>query len=304
MELRQLEVFLAIVETGTFTAAGQRLHVVQSGVSATMHALEHELGAPLFVRTARRAQLTDAGAALVPEARAALTAAAAARTVVAEVRAGVRGPLTVGTMTTSHLVDLPHLLGRFQQNHPHVTISLRTLPGGSRDLEAAVRTGELDVAFVSVPAPTAPGLRLRPLARFPMHLLLPTDHPARAAGAVALGDLAAERWIDSPPGFGNRTLVDAAFAKEALTRTVSIEVADVPSLPGYVAAGLGVAIVPGYVPLDPARVHVRAVRGHDLRWPMSLATASRRPERAVVTAFAAVVAQEVGDGRGSGRPPH
>ncbi|MCR6491534.1 LysR family transcriptional regulator [Cellulomonas sp. P24] len=294
MELRHLEVFLAIVETGTFTAAGQRLHLVQSAVSATLHALETELGARLFVRTARRAILTDAGVALVPEARAALAAAAAARTAVAEVREGVRGPLAVGTMTTTHLVDLPRLLGRFQETHPHVTISLRTLAHGSRDLEAGVLSGELDVAFVSVPGPTPPGLRLRPLARFPMRLLLPLGHPAAVADAVALADLAAERWIDSPPGFGNRTVVDSAFAEDSLTRTVAIEVADVPTLPAYVAAGLGVAVVPGYVPIDPEVVHVRQVRGHDLTWPMSLATATRRPERAVVSAFAAVVAEEVG----------
>lgn len=122
-----------------------------------------------------------------------------------------------------------------------------------------------------------------------MPLLLPLGHPAAAAGAIRLADVADVRWVDSPSGFGNRTLVDAAFANESLTRTVSIEVADVPTLPEYVAAGPGVAIVPGYVPVDTERVHVRTVRGHELIWPMSLSTAARRPERAVVRAFAALV---------------
>ena len=296
MELRQLEVFLAVVDTGTFTAAGRRLHLVQSAVSATLRALETELGARLFERTARRAVLTDAGLALLPEARTALAATAAARSAVADVREGVRGPLAVGTMTTTHLIDLPRLLGRFQETHPQVTISLRTLAHGSRDLEAAVVAGELDVAFVSVPGRTPPGLRLRPLARFPMHLLLPLGHPAADAREIALADLLADRWIDSPPGFGNRTVVDAAFAEDSLTRVVGIEVADVPTLPAYVAAGLGVAVVPGYVPVDEATVHVRQVRGHDLTWPMSLATSIRRPERTVVRSFAAVVEEEIASG--------
>lgn len=294
MELRQLQVFLAIVDTGTFTAAGRALHLVQSGVSSTLLALEHELGAQLFHRTARAAVLTDAGEALLPEARAALAAAQAARTAVAEVSQGIRGPLAIGTMTTRHLVDLPRLLGTFQRTHPHVQISLRTMPHGSQDLEAAVRDGELDVAFVSVPGARAShGLRLRPLVSFPMQLVLPVGHPAAATPDVALAAVAGERWVDSPRGFGNRTIVDEAFARESLTRTVSIEVADVPTLPSYVAAGLGIAIVPGYVPVAAGAMEVRPVRDHSLVWPMALATAAGRQERAVVRAFATLVEQEV-----------
>ncbi len=292
MELRHLEVFLAVVETGTFTAAGQKLHLVQSGVSATLHTLEQELGARLFVRTARSAVLTDAGQALLPEARATLAAAACARAVVADVRAGLRGPLAVGTMFTMNLVDLPRLLGRFQDSHPHVTVSLRSLARGTSDLEAAVADGDLDVAFVASAGGVHPGLLLRPLASVPMRLLLPLGHPAADSPDVALADLAGERWIDSPVGFGNRTLVDDAFAAEGLRRTVGIEVADVPTIPAHVAAGIGVAIVPAYVPMDPALMHVREVRGHEMTWSMSLATGTRRAERTVVRAFAELVEQE------------
>jgi DNA-binding transcriptional LysR family regulator len=293
MELRHLEVFLAIVETGTLTAAGKQQHLVQSAVSATLRALESELGVPLFIRTGHRVVLTDAGGALVPEARATLAAASAARTVVDEVRAGVRGPLAVGTLATTHLVDLPRLLGRFHSMHPHVTISLRTQQHGSRDLVEAVLAGALDVAFVSIPGPPSAGLRLRALAQVPMRLVLPPGHPAASRAGLTLADLAAERWIDSPPGFGNRSLVDAVFAETSLTRTVSLEVADVPSIPDYVAAGLGVAIVPEFTALDPAQVRVLDVPGHTLTWPMSLATSEGRPERAVVRAFAALVEEEL-----------
>ena len=297
MELRHLEVFLAIVETGTFTAAGQRMHLVQSGVSATLHALEQELGARLFVRTARGAVLTDAGHALVPEARAALAAAASAKAAVAEVREGLRGPLAVGTMFTMNLVDLPRLLGRFQQSHPHVTVSLRSLARGTRDLEAAVTDGDLDVAFVATPGASRPGLRLRPLASVPMRLILPLGHPAARSPEVALLDVADECWIDSPVGFGNRSLVDDVLAAEGLRRVVGIEVADVPTIPAYVAAGVGVAIVPAYAPMDPELMHVRDVRGHEMTWSMSLATGTRRPERRVVAAFAEVVDEAFGRAR-------
>jgi DNA-binding transcriptional LysR family regulator len=82
MELRHLQFFVAVAEELSFTRASRRLHVVQSGVSSAIQGLERELGAPLFDRDRHRVALTDAGLALLPEARATLAAAQAARVAV------------------------------------------------------------------------------------------------------------------------------------------------------------------------------------------------------------------------------
>jgi DNA-binding transcriptional LysR family regulator len=79
VELRHLEYFVAVAEELSFTRASRRLHVVQSGVSSAIQSLERELGAALFDRDRHRVALTDAGQALLPEARATLAAAQAAR---------------------------------------------------------------------------------------------------------------------------------------------------------------------------------------------------------------------------------
>ena len=79
VELRQLAVFVAVAEEGSFTRAADRLHVVQSAVSAGVRNLERELGARLFDRSTHKVALSDAGRALLPEARATLEAAGAAR---------------------------------------------------------------------------------------------------------------------------------------------------------------------------------------------------------------------------------
>ena len=100
MELRHLATFVAVAEEGGFTRASARLHVVQSAVSAGVRTLERELGAALFDRTTHRVQLTDAGAALLPEARATLAAARGAREAVDAVRGGLRGTVTLGIMQT------------------------------------------------------------------------------------------------------------------------------------------------------------------------------------------------------------
>lgn len=153
--------------------------------------------------------------------------------------------------------------------------------------------GALDLAFVSVPGAPPPGARLRGVARVPLRPLVPRDHRLADAAAVSLADLAGERWIDSPVGFGNRAAVDAALARSGLVRTVALEVMDVTAMPAYVAAGLGVAAVPAMVPVDVAEVATPALRGPPVLWPLAVATATGRPERAVVRAFLAQVPAEL-----------
>jgi DNA-binding transcriptional LysR family regulator len=106
MELRHLEYFVAVAEELSFTKASRRMHVVQSGVSSAIQSLERELAAPLFERDRHRVALTDAGRALLPEARATLGAAQAAKDAVGQARDGW-GTVTVGTMPLTGTVDLP-----------------------------------------------------------------------------------------------------------------------------------------------------------------------------------------------------
>jgi len=98
MELRHLEHFVAVAEARNFTRAAQRLHIVQSAVSASIRTLERDLQAELFNRTTQRVDLTDAGLMLLPQARLILAEVQAARELVADVRGGLRGTLTIGTM--------------------------------------------------------------------------------------------------------------------------------------------------------------------------------------------------------------
>ena len=98
MELRQLEYFVAVAEECHFTRAANRLHVAQSGLSASIRLLERELGASLFLRSTRRVELTPAGRALLIEARRALSATDAAKDAVAAVQGLLRGSLAIGSL--------------------------------------------------------------------------------------------------------------------------------------------------------------------------------------------------------------
>jgi DNA-binding transcriptional LysR family regulator len=158
MELRQLRCFVAVADEQSFTRAAGRLHVVQSAVSAAVKALEADVGAVLLERNSKRLRLTDAGTALLPQARATLGAAQAAYDAVHEVQGGLRGTLRIGTMISIGLVDVPALLGGFHEQHPAVTLQVQAAPSGSAGLARALLDGSLDVAFVSLPGPAPAGL--------------------------------------------------------------------------------------------------------------------------------------------------
>jgi DNA-binding transcriptional LysR family regulator len=292
MELRQLEYFVAVADELSFTRAGQRLHVVQSGVSATVKSLERELGVALFDRSPQAVTLTDAGSVFLPHARATLDAAREAAEAVSGTSGGLRGALNVGTMTTSGFVDVPGLLGDFHEEHPNVALHLRTVPSGSAGLADAVLRGTLDVAFLSLTGRPPSGLRWRELATSRIVLVVPAGHRLAARHAVSLDDLTDEVFVDFPVGYGNRTVVDQAFAAERLERHVVHEVAELTTGAQCVAEGLGIAFLPTVVIPDDARLRTIEVAA-PLWWYVGVATATNRRPSAALRAFLALVAGHV-----------
>ncbi|MEU3186654.1 LysR family transcriptional regulator [Streptomyces sp. NPDC006923] len=242
MELRHLEYFVAVAEERHFTRAAQRLMVSQSGLSASIRALEHELGAPLFVRSTRRVELTSAGSALLAEACRALASVRAAKEAVAAVQGLLRGTLSVGTEQCVTGVHVPGLLARFRAEHPEVEVRLRQ--AGSASLVDDVAAGRLDLAFVAVSGAVPEGVRLIPLAQEPMVLLCHPGHALAGAAKAEWAELGGEVFVDFHQDWGARGLTDRAFEAARMERRVALEVNDVHSLIELVGHGLGIAVVP------------------------------------------------------------
>jgi DNA-binding transcriptional LysR family regulator len=285
MELRHLEYFVAVADERSFTRAAARLHVVQSGVSAAVKALERELGAPLLERTSKRVALTDAGAVLLPKARATLDAARAARDAVDEVRGGLRGTLRIGTLTSVGLIDVPALLGSFHRAHPDVTLQLTVSTRGSLGLTDALTDGSLDLAIVSVPGRAPAGVHIRQLLAVPLELVVPAGHRLAGLEERRIADLAAEPFVDFPIGYGNRTVVDRAFAAAGVDRQVAVEVIDIGTGAGFVRHGLGIAILPRFAVREDLGLAMLTVAGADLDWPLGVATSTVRAPSAAARAL-------------------
>jgi DNA-binding transcriptional LysR family regulator len=292
MDGRQLAVFAAVARTNSFTRASIEIHLAQSAVSATIAALETDLGERLFVRSTRKVQLTDAGRALVPHATRVLDSLQAARDAVEGVRGGISGSLRIGYMTNVTLFDIPGLLGRFSNEFPAVGIHLTPSATGTAGLARELRRGELDLAFLAGGPIDHPGLQIEVLATAPVGLAVRASSPIAALTTMTLAETAAMRFIDFRPGFGNRTLTDKEFDRMQLRREVLVETADLIDAAALVRNGLGVAFLPQYLVEDDPLIRWIKISDANLELNVSLGTSRDRPLSAAATRLATQVRKE------------
>ncbi|WP_435214386.1 LysR family transcriptional regulator [Streptomyces sp. bgisy034] len=265
MDLQQMRYVVAVAETRNFTRAAERCFVVQSSLSHRIAGLERELGVKLFARSSRRVEPTSAGVAFVAAARECLAAADRAVADAAAATGAVRGRLAVGVIVTTAAVDVPDLLQRYRARYPDVHVVLRS--GRSDELAAAVRDGELDIAFLGLPEGERPsGVETLVLDHDEHALVVPAGHRLAGADRVTLEEIAEETFVDFAAGTPARAQSDRAFAAAGLVRDVAYEAGVVELISRLVARGLGIALLPSaYVrPLaagDPELALVRVLDG-------------------------------------------
>jgi DNA-binding transcriptional LysR family regulator len=277
VELRQLATFVAVAEEGSFTRAADRLHVVQSAVSAGIRKLEQELGAMLFDRSTHSVKLTDAGRALLPEARATLAAAQAARDAVDEARGGLRGTVALGTMQAQGMraVNLVGVLAAFRAEHPGVELSILH-PGGSSEMAREVVDGRLDLAFVALGDDAPPGLKLIPLASEPIMLAVPAGHRLAGRTSVKLASLRDDTLVDLAAGWGIRMAVDRAFAAAGVTRSITYEVNDTATMIEFIRNALAIGMLPPSLADSGDEIAFVPIRDHPPRFQTAIAIPANR----------------------------
>ncbi|NGO68811.1 LysR substrate-binding domain-containing protein [Streptomyces boncukensis] len=243
MDLQQLRYVVAVAETRNFTRAAERCGVVQSSLSHRIAGLERELEVRLFARSSRSTELTGAGEAFLAGARECLAAADRAVADAAAATGAVRGRLVVGMIRTTAAIDVPELLQRYRARYPDVRVRLRA--GSSDELAVAVREGELDIAFLGLPADARPsGVEAVVLDRDEHLLVVASGHRLAGAARVTLREIAGETFVDFRQGSPGRAQSDQAFAAAGLGRDVAYEAGVAELITQLVGRELGVALLP------------------------------------------------------------
>ena len=244
VELRHLRYFVAVAELRHFGRAAARLHMAQPPLSQQVRQLEAELGVELLHRTTRRVDLTDAGAAFLQRARDVLAAVDAASAEAQRIGAGLEGRLVVGCVGSATYSLLPSLARTLREELPAVDFSFRgemLVP----DQAAALLAGEIDLALLRPPV-DHPELVLTSLRRERLIVALPDGHRLAGRKRLRVEDLRDEDFIVHP-GHGRSVmsgLVLTLCREAGFEPRVRQEVGETSTLVTFVAAGLGVALVP------------------------------------------------------------
>jgi DNA-binding transcriptional LysR family regulator len=268
MELRQLEAFVAVAEERNFTRAAVRLHVAQSGLSATIRGLERELRADLFARTTRQVELTAAGRALLDQARRTLASAHAAAEVVAAVEGVRQGTLTLGIVQASSLFDLPGLLARYRSAYPGIELRLRQ--ASSQELGEMLSERSVDIVFRANFDDVAADLVSVPLARSPLVFACNAGHVWANRRTIDLSSVFGQSLVGYPLGWGTRTLADRALRSVSVEPQYAFEVNDIATLLSLVEAGLGAALIPDGI-AERSRDKLRRIRIKGRAWVYEVA---------------------------------
>lgn len=242
MEIRQLRYLVTIVEAGGFTRAAEREHVAQPGVSAQIRLLEHELGQELLDRSGRGVRLTDAGAAVLPFAKAALRAIDDLRDAAEEMTGLLRGHVRLGMVTSCGVPDMPLLLERFHRDYPGIDITLEE--DNSDALVGKLGDGTLDLALIALTHKDPAGLELSVIADEAIMAVVGYGEPLSDQRRVGLGALERYTLISMPVGSGVRSVLDETCTAAGVRPRIGLEAANPRMLVELAARGLGVAIVP------------------------------------------------------------
>lgn len=260
--VRRLGHFLAVAEEGHFGRAAARLGISQPPLTAQIQALERELGVALLERTGKGARPTRAGEALLPLARRVAGAASDLETLAHELRAGRHAPVAIACVTSALFDYLPPLVRALQAARPEAAIGVRELD--TADAVEALRRGEVDLALLRLDRARG-ALRLLPLGEDHLAVALPDGHALlEQDGPLPLLALAEAPMLTLPraisPAYSDAMV--AACHEAGFAPRVVREVGSAMAQLGFVAAGLGIALVSsGMARLKPPGVDFRMLAG-------------------------------------------
>lgn len=252
MDTQSLQAFLAVADHGSFSLAGEHLHLTQPAVSKRIATLEDQVGARLFDRIGRRVSLTEAGRVLLPRARQILVMVDDSRRALTNLAGDVGGSLTMATSHHIGLHRLPPLLKAYTQAHPEVRMDMRFLD--SEQAYQGVLDGDLEIAVVTLAPVPDPQLTVVPVWIDRLRFVCGHDHPLATIDPLPLTTLSHYDAVLPGQLTFTRGIVIDTFARDGLKVNVALSTNYLETLKMMVAIGLGWSVLPETLIDDEVRV--------------------------------------------------
>ena len=241
MDFRQLEMFQAIVETGSFTRAGQKLYVSQSAISRKIKLLEEELGEQVFKRMHKKIYLTSTGEILLRYTRKVFSELVIMKGELSNMTNLLRGSLRLAGGMSVCTYLFPTLVKEYQKLYPSIDLTIAT--GTNKEILRMLRSNQLDLALLSLPLKDK-DLEVREALVEEMVLVMEREHPLSLLRAIDFKDLIPYTYIHFEKEANTRRLLDKIFQREGVHFSRSMELQNVEITKPLVEIGLGVSIIP------------------------------------------------------------
>jgi DNA-binding transcriptional LysR family regulator len=262
LDIRRMRVLQEVVARGSFSAAAEMLHLSQSAVSQQIAVLEREVGIPLLERTSDGPKLTPAGEALMRHGDAVMCRLEEAERELAQIAGLEGGRLRLASFPTANATLMTGALSQFRQRFPRV--ELQFTEAEPEDAFPGLKRGDFDLAVVfdypAFPLDFSRDVEAELIYEEPMRVALPPGHPLAAAKSVRIADLADEDWLCGAMPSSCREQVLDLGRDAGFEPRISFQSEDYEVIKGFVAGGLGVAILPELAGGHPG-IELRPVRG-------------------------------------------
>lgn len=247
MDLKQLNQFIVLSETLSFSQAALKLHIAQPALSISIRKLEEEWGTPLFIRTSRDIQLTEAGKIALNDAKKSIFHAERAKQMAKQVDGGEIGTLNIAFVGSAIINIIPQLFSFFCQQNPHIRLEL--LESTNSNLIEMVKRGEMDLAFARLPIGYQPNLSVMTVEDDCFMVALRSDHPLVEKESISLADLSQYPFIQYTGEIygGLDAVIYNMFQAAGYMPQVAHKAVQVQTVVSLVEGGLGLALVPGIV---------------------------------------------------------
>jgi LysR family transcriptional regulator, cys regulon transcriptional activator len=243
MKLQQLRYLAAIVENDlNITAAAERLHTSQPGVSKQLKQLEDELGFPIFLRQGRTlTRITPAGKRVIERALRILKEAQSIKRLAEEQRGDGRGSLSIGTTHTQARYVLPQVIRTFRQRYPQVELHLHQ--GTSEQIAELAARDRIDFAINTGSQELFSNLVLLPCYRWHRRVVVPKGHALVGEQKLSIEILGRHPIVTYVFGFTGPSSLQQIFSRAGVIPNVALTARDADVIKTYVRLGLGVGIV-------------------------------------------------------------